>query len=179
MASKPYYTLASLAPNNSVGYLLKRCGLLLTQIAERRFEALSISFTQWMTLMWLSSQQAPVSATQLSTDLGHDMGALTRVVDELERLGFVRRERSHRDRRAVEIEITSAGRRQAQSAKRVIVELLNQLVAPFSSAEVDTLVALLQRLLGHLQDATAPRGTLRREPRVRAAQRNSTARGAA
>jgi DNA-binding MarR family transcriptional regulator len=151
---QPYYTLDSLQASNSVGFLLKRCGVLMSQLAEERFAATSISFTQWLALIWLATQQRRVSATRLSEELGHDMGALTRVVDQLERRGFVRRERSRRDRRAVEIAITPAGRRQAGSAKRVILELLNQLVAPFSEREIDTLIALLQRLMQHLQHAT-------------------------
>lgn len=150
---QPYYTLDSLQASNSVGFLVKRCGVLMSQVAEQRFEALSISFTQWLALIWLTTQRSRVSATQLSEELGHDLGALTRVVDELERRGFVRRERSRRDRRAVEIAITAAGRRQARSAKRVILELLNQLVTPFSEREIDTLIALLQRLMLHLQRA--------------------------
>jgi len=147
---KPYYTLDTLEASNSVGYLLKRCGVLMTQVAEERFESLEISFTQWIVLTHLA-QQEHISATELSTQCGHDMGALTRVVDELERRGLARRERSSRDRRAVEIAITAAGRRQAQEARRLIVELLNRLVEPFTDPEVDTLIGLLQRLLGHLQ----------------------------
>ena len=153
--AKPYYTVASLEANRSLGFLVKRCGVLMTQIAERRFEQTSVSFTQWVALIWLSAQQSPISATQLSRELGHDMGALTRVVDELERRGLVRRARSSRDRRAVEIAITAAGRRQAESAKRVIVGLLNELVAPYSAAEIETLIALLQRMLAHLQQYAA------------------------
>jgi DNA-binding MarR family transcriptional regulator len=83
------------------------------------------------------------------------MGALTRVVDELERRGLVRRERSRRDRRAVEIAITAAGRRQAESAKRVVVALLNELVEPYSDAEIATLIELMQRMLVRLQDYAA------------------------
>jgi DNA-binding MarR family transcriptional regulator len=147
---KPYYTLETLDANNSVGYLLKRCGVLMTAVAEERFESLEISFTQWIVLTHLA-QQEHISATQLSAHIGHDMGALTRVVDELERRGFVRRERSSRDRRAVEIAITPGGRRQAQEARRLIVQLLNRLVEPFTDPEIDTLIGLLQRLLGHLQ----------------------------
>jgi DNA-binding MarR family transcriptional regulator len=151
--ARPYYKVDTLEASNSVGYLVKRCGVLMTQIAERRFEALSVSFTQWVALMRLSVEPSHMSATQLSKELGHDMGALTRVVDELERRGLVRRERSRRDRRAVEIAITAAGRRQATSAKRVMVELLNELVEPFSEAEIVTLITLLQRMLLHLQRA--------------------------
>jgi DNA-binding MarR family transcriptional regulator len=152
---KPYYRVANLEASNSVGYLIKRCGVLMTQSAERRFEAVSVSFTQWVALMRLSARQSHISATQLSRELGHDMGALTRVVDELERRGLVRRERSRRDRRAVEIAITAAGRRQAASAKRVMVELLNELVEPYTEAEIGTLIGLLQRMLLHLQRTSA------------------------
>jgi|HubBroStandDraft_1064217.scaffolds.fasta_scaffold01175_7 DNA-binding MarR family transcriptional regulator len=152
---EPYYKLDSLNAENSVGYLVKRCGVLMTQVAERRFESLDISFTEWQALVCLAQQQH-VSATELSAQIGHDMGALTRVVDSLERRGFARRQRSRRDRRAVEIAITPAGRRQALSAKRVLLELLNRLVGPFSHREIDTLISLLQRLLLHLQEAAGP-----------------------
>jgi DNA-binding MarR family transcriptional regulator len=150
---KRYYELETLEAGRSIGYLVKRCGVLMTQAAERRFAQLPIAFTQWLVLVRLA-QQEHISATRLSSDLGHDMGALTRVVDELERAGLARRERSRRDRRAVEIAITPAGARQAQEAKRVMVELLNKVAEPFSDQEMDTLIALLQRLTLHLQHLT-------------------------
>ncbi len=111
-----YYTLESLEANNSVGFLIKRCGIVMTQIAERRFESQQISFTQWMVLIWLT-KRPQASPTELSAHLGHDMGALTRVVDELEREGMVRRDRSQHDRRAVEIAITPEGRRRGARRK--------------------------------------------------------------
>lgn len=154
MAKAGYYSVESLEAGNSVGYLVKRCGVLMTQVAERRFEAQSVSFTQWIALMTLLRQEH-MSATQLSAECAHDMGALTRVVDDLEQRGLVRRERSRRDRRAVEIAITPAGRRVAQSTKKVIVGLLNELVAPLSDTEITTLIGLLQRMHSHLQEAAA------------------------
>jgi DNA-binding MarR family transcriptional regulator len=167
--SKPFYSVAGLEPNTSVGFLIKRCGVLITQIAERRFESQPVSLTQWITLMTLTRFEH-LSPTQLSAELGHDMGALTRVVDDLERRGLVRRERSRRDRRAVEIAVTAAGRRAADGCKRLIVELLNELVAPFSAPEISTLIGLLQRVMGHLQaraDADGGSGTAAVAPRAR------------
>jgi DNA-binding MarR family transcriptional regulator len=153
---KPYYTLESLEADASVGYLLRRCGMLMTQVVRRRFQLLPVSHSQWVVLIQLAQQQH-ISPTRLSAQVGHDMGALTRVVDELERLGFVRRERNRRDRRAVEIAISPAGRREAQSAKRVVAELLNRLIEPFTDREIDTLLALLKRLRGHLQEVLTPK----------------------
>jgi DNA-binding MarR family transcriptional regulator len=157
--SKPYYTLETLAPGKSVGFLIKRCGVLMQQHAEARFAQLPITFTQWMVLATLLRAEW-VSASQLSAELGHDMGALTRVVDGLERRGFVRRERSVRDRRSVEIAITPAGRKQAQTGKGLLVDLLNELIAPLAVKEVDELIGLLQRLMLHLQESAEARTVL-------------------
>ena len=145
-----YYNAETLEPERSVGFLIKRCGILMTQFAERSFESQPISFTQWMALMSLT-QRTCISPTELSVQMGHDMGALTRLVDELQRDGLVRRERSEQDRRAVEIEITPEGRRVANAGKRVVVELLNRLVEPYSAQEIESLIVLLQRLLAQMQ----------------------------
>ena len=174
---KPYYTLETLEASDSVGYLLKRCGVVMTALAEQRFEDLPISFTQWIALTHLS-QQEHISATQLSADIGHDMGALTRVVDALERRGLARRERSSRDRRAIEIAITPAGRRQALEGRRLIVELLNRLVEPFTEPEIDTLIGLLQRLLRHLQSEAGAKAHVPPSPPTRQTPRRAR-RGAA
>jgi DNA-binding MarR family transcriptional regulator len=145
-----YYTLESLQAANSVGYLVKRCGQLLMQVAERRFESQPITFTQWTVLAQLS-QHPHVTPTELSKNLGHDMGALTRVVDDLEELSLVRRERNEFDRRAVRILVTAEGRRLAKTTMPVVVDLANDLVAPYSEAETDLFVSLLQRLLGRME----------------------------
>jgi DNA-binding MarR family transcriptional regulator len=152
---KSFYTAESLGANNGVGFLIKRCGMVMTQLAERRFESQGISLTQWLVLNGLTGRRH-ASPTELSTYLAHDMGALTRVVDELERERMVRRDHSQYDRRAVEIAITPEGRRVAHAGKRLMVELLNELVAPYSGPEVDTLISLLRRLLLHMQDAAQP-----------------------
>ncbi len=151
-AGQPYYAAESFEPMRSIGFLIKRCGALMTQVAERRFEGQPISFTQWLGLMKLR-YHAHLSATQLSAEIGHDMGALTRVVDGLESAGFVRRERSRQDRRAVEITLTAAGRRQVEARIQVLVDAMNELVETFSHSEVDTLIGLMQRMLAVLQDA--------------------------
>jgi DNA-binding MarR family transcriptional regulator len=146
-----YYKVESLEAQRSVGFLIKRCGVLMTQIAERAFESHSISFTQWMILMRLSACPH-ASPSELSAQIGHDMGALTRIVDELERKGFVTRERCPHDRRAVQIAITADGRRLADGGKPAVVGLLNKLIGPYTEAEIEALISLLQRFLVQLQE---------------------------
>ena len=153
--AEPYYTVDSMQAGNSVGYLVKRCGLLVMQFAERRFASQPITFTQWTVLAQLS-QHPHLKPTELSRNLGHDMGALTRVVDDLEKLKLVRRERIEHDRRAVQITVTAEGRRLAKTTMPVVVDLANELVAPYSRAETDLLITLLQRMLGRMERMADP-----------------------
>ena len=141
-------------PDRSIGFLVKRCGVLMTRVAARRFESEPISFMQWNVLATLSRYEH-ISATMLSDEIGYDIGALTRIVDGLASEGLVRRERSKRDRRAVEIALTSHGRGRLQGGTRVLVDLLNELAAPYTRREWETLIRLMQRLLLRLQQAEA------------------------
>jgi len=168
--SEPYYTVDTLEAPTSIGFLVKRCGGLMSQLAERRFASEQGSFTQWMVIATLGRYER-LTATALSEKTCHDMGALTRMVDDLEEEGLVRRERTERDRRVVEIALTPQGRRYLQTGKRLVVELLNSLVAPFSRQELETLIALLQRLMACLQEAhmtTLPTQPQQRAPRSQA-----------
>jgi DNA-binding MarR family transcriptional regulator len=152
--SQPYYTVDSLEAGKSIGFLVKRCGGLMSQHADRRFAAEPVSFTQWMVLANLARFEH-LTATELAAQTCHDMGALTRIVDDLEAQQLVRRQRSDRDRRVVEIALTAEGRRHLQAGKRIVVDLLNSLVAPFSRQEIETLIALMQRMMARLQEAEA------------------------
>ncbi|MFZ0500341.1 MAG: MarR family winged helix-turn-helix transcriptional regulator [Steroidobacteraceae bacterium] len=150
--AEPFYTVDSLEAPKSIGFLVKRCGGLMSQLAERHFATEQVSFTQWMVIAVLGRYER-LTATALSEETCHDMGAMTRIVDDLEEEGLVRRERTERDRRVVEIALTPQGRRYLQTGKRLVVELLNSLVEPFSRQELETLIVLLQRLMTCLQEA--------------------------
>jgi len=168
--AEPFYTVDSLEPAKSIGFLVKRCGGLMSQIAERRFAAQRVSFTQWMVIANLGRFDR-LTATALSAETCHDLGALTRIVDDLEAGGLVRRERTERDRRVVEITLTPEGRRYLQAGKHLVVELLNSLAEPFSRQELETLIVLLRRMMERLQEAE--RTTPAEEPReaLRSGQR--------
>lgn len=149
--SRPYYNAENFVSRNSLGYLVKRCAGMLMILAESKFDSEPLSFTHWVVLMNLLGHESHMSATALSKETGHDMGALTRVVDSLEQSGLVRRERSQHDRRTVEITLTAAGRRQVESTRCVVMDMTNEMLSVFSHDEVHTLITLLQRLFTRLQ----------------------------
>ena len=169
-----YYTCDTLQPPDSVGYLVKRCGTLAMQIAEQAFELQPITFTQWIVLARLR-EHPHITPTDLSNHIGHDMGAMTRVVDILHRKHFVRRQRSEEDRRAVRISITPAGRRVAKMTEAVALANANRLVEIYTKTEIDVLVSLLQRLQAHMErSAERPAAKAVKSPRVTATHRRKS-----
>jgi DNA-binding MarR family transcriptional regulator len=153
---KPYYTVENLDCRSSIGYLVRRLHSLIVPRAEARFADSELSFTQWVALMRLGEGLAKTCA-EVAQHLGHDTGATTRMLDQLEERGLVKRARDTVDRRVVNVELTAKGRAMSKTLAPRMVSLLNEMLCDFSHAEITTLIALLTRLLARMeQDVEAP-----------------------
>jgi DNA-binding MarR family transcriptional regulator len=148
--AESYYTPENLRADNNLTHLIRRCAVLIGQLAEQRLELQPISMIQWMVLMQLESHER-LCPTELSALLGQDLSNLTRIADELSRQGLVQRQRTEKDRRLVKLSLTPAGHRLALATRPVAVDLNNGLVEPFSTSETEVLISLLQRLVKHAQ----------------------------
>ena len=151
-----HYTPETFTARNAVGYLL-RCTLNLMQ---PRMEALftdhEFTFVPWCVLMQLRDGLAN-RAADISRNLNHDSGALTRVVDQLEGRGLLERTRSTEDRRIVELALTPEGRRAVDASIPLVVDHINRVLADFSREEIDMMVSMLKRMIDKLQDGETER----------------------
>lgn len=150
MAKKPYYTLESLHCRRSIGYLVRRLHNLMVPRAEARFADAELTFTQWVTLMGLGEGLASTCAG-IANHLGHDTGATTRMLDQLEERGLVKRARDTEDRRVVNVLLTAKGRAISKKLAPRMVDLWNDTLSEFSHADVDTMIDLLTRLLARIE----------------------------
>jgi DNA-binding MarR family transcriptional regulator len=149
MAEQHYQPHTYLA-RDSVGYLVRRLYTLLLGRFEGALARADFTLTQWIVLIQLRDGCARTAA-DIANDLQHDSGALTRVLDRLERRGYLARRRSTRDRRVVELRLTRAGRRIVEELVPLVVDETNAALAPLSHAEFLQLRDYLQRLLAHAQ----------------------------
>lgn len=141
--------------STSIGYLLKRAHSLVIDHLETVVADSELTFTQWVVLMHLREGLA-LNATTLCSQLRHDSGALTRVLDQLEGRGLVTRERSREDRREVQLRLTDAGVATVASTIPAVVEQLNFALREFSRAEASELNRLLNKLIGSLNAKREP-----------------------
>jgi MarR family transcriptional regulator, lower aerobic nicotinate degradation pathway regulator len=84
--------------------------------------------------------------------MGLDPSGLVGAIDELEAMGLVERRRDPADRRRYVLSLTGEGTATLGRARALSADSARELLGPLSAAEVDTLVELLQRVAGELQD---------------------------
>jgi DNA-binding MarR family transcriptional regulator len=145
-----HYTTDKYGARNSVGYLVKRANALLIEGLEPALAGSGFTFTQWVVMMHLRDGLT-ANARDICSQLRHDSGAVTRILDQLEARGLLARERSVDDRREVNLRLTEAGQRTVESLIPMVVEKLNFVLRDFSSAEVAELTRLLNKFIVGLQ----------------------------
>ncbi len=126
--------------------LINRVRVELIDALDRELAKFDISAAQLIVLASLANQEAG-SASVLCKSISYDPGAMTRMIDRLQQKGLVRRVPNPDDRRAMNLEITAAGRAlypQLLAAKEAVQE---QFLRRFSKDDVRTLETLLNRLL--------------------------------
>lgn len=163
--AKGHYSVDTFRTQNSVGYLIKRLHQLALPRIESSFANEELNVSHWIALISLRDGAATTCA-EIARHLGHDTGATTRLIDQLEERGLVTRQRSTDDRRVVRLSLTPSGRAALKALTPYVVEFWNGALEEFSPSEFATLLALLTRLLARVE----------REPDARPAQKMAAAR---
>jgi DNA-binding MarR family transcriptional regulator len=108
--------------------------------------ALGVSVTDLHCLNIVESRSG-VTAGELAGESGLTTGAVTAVIDRLERAGYARRVRDERDRRKVKVEVTDAFYAAAREVWGPVAEDWQQALADhFTVAELSTIVEFLSQL---------------------------------
>jgi DNA-binding MarR family transcriptional regulator len=146
-----YYRSETFAARDCVGYLISRVQSLMRPQVEAVFDRQDLTFSQWRVLMCLRDGVANTCA-DISRELSHDSGSLTRLVDQLDRRGLILRTRDRKDRRVVTLALTPAGRAAIKAALPNVVAHFNDVLQGFTPQEAKLLVALLNRLLDRARE---------------------------
>ena len=157
--TEPFYALDTFEPQRSIGYLIKRITKASSSEIDRRFVGRELNMTHWIALSMLRHDIVD-NCAGLSRQLGHNSGATTRLIDQLEARGLVERQREHDDRRIVSLEVTDAGVEQLQAMTPLLLGVWNEALSGFDKAEVETLISLLSRLVLALEAKEAAAETV-------------------
>ncbi|MFH1603299.1 MAG: MarR family transcriptional regulator [Pseudomonadota bacterium] len=145
---QPIYAVETFRPSQGVGAHIGRARRTIVEAIDHELAPLDISHAQWIVVMLLGDGAASTAA-ELCKILIYDPGAMTRLLDRLERKGVLRRVRAGDDRRAVHLELTADGKKLYPKILETLVQVFNRLLHGFSKREVQQLEQLLQRMVAN------------------------------
>ena len=148
MNSEPLYDPATIQLETSLGYYLAKARNVLVARTDQALRPLDLTSQQIGVILLLASGRAR-TPLELSREMSYDSGSMTRMLDRLEKKGFVSRTRSELDRRMVELNLTARGREAAERLPVIGAAVLNEQLHGFSRAELDSLVGMLARIIGN------------------------------
>jgi DNA-binding MarR family transcriptional regulator len=141
-----FYRSATYCAEDSVGYLMKRIMLSIVYQADKRLDAHGLTSAQWGPLLRLRTA-GPCTVVELARWLQVDAGAMTRLLDRLEKKELCKRVRSTEDRRIVQVELTPQGEAAIKEVPAVLSEVMNAHLAGFSKTEWTALKTYLRRMV--------------------------------
>ena len=132
----------------SLGYFLSTARNVLAGRIDRAVSPLGLTSSQIgvILLLWFERAKTP---NEMSRMLSYDTGSMTRMLDRLEKKGFLVRQRSQSDRRVVELALTGQGREAAQQLPALVAAVMTEQLRGFAPEEVATLIGLLQRFIAN------------------------------
>jgi DNA-binding MarR family transcriptional regulator len=132
----------------NAGFLLAKAGEVATKEFRARLEELGIKPRHYSVLSVLHYRSEPSTQHIVAGCLELEPSSVVGVVDELEALGLVERQRDHVDRRRNVLVVTDRGNEVLAKARRLAEESERTVLAGLSEDARNELRALLITMLG-------------------------------
>ena len=134
------------------GFLLTDSARLLRKLIDRRLQPLGLSRAQWSVLAILANHEG-VSQSQISQELEIEKSTAGRLIDQVEKNGWIERRPIPGDRRLWSIHLTDQARQLLVEIERVVLHAREEMLRGLSAEQQDTLTDLLRTLKTNLSDA--------------------------
>lgn len=134
----------NMSQDNTIDYFLKTAW----QTVANKYNVIASQhgFTQAAGYILINIHKEGTPVSQIANSTGVKTTSLSRVLNNLESLGFIYRETSDTDKRSVKVYLTELGQEKRKIAKDVVKEFNEHLNTSFSEKEKATLVKFLKKI---------------------------------
>jgi MarR family transcriptional regulator for hemolysin len=119
--------------------------------AARRLETAGETVLAWQLLSHLV-REGKSTQSELAAGIGQHAAGVSRLLDDLEKQGYVLRRRDPKDRRRVHVEASARGKRRFQEGLPELVAAVDQALGPLNESERRVLRDLLRKVTGPVSD---------------------------
>jgi DNA-binding MarR family transcriptional regulator len=134
------------------GFLLTESARLLRKLIDRRLQPLGLTRAQWSILAILSNQEG-LSQSQISAKLEIEKSTAGRLIDQVERSGWIERRPIAGDRRVWGIHLTDQARQLLVQVESVILRSRTEMLHSLSPEQQQHLSEILQTVKSSLSAA--------------------------
>ena len=139
-------------PNDDsyIGYVLSDVARLIRTVFDRRVRDIGLTRAQWLVLTRLYRKPG-ASQTELAEMLEIDRASAGRMIDRMERGGWLERRPDAGDRRINRLHLTSGARKAHARMWKIAESTVDDALAPLSAREREQFTRLAGRVKGKLQ----------------------------
>ena len=134
------------------GFLLTDTARLLRKLIDRRLQPLGLSRAQWAVLAILSNHEG-LSQSQISHELEIEKSTAGRLIDQIEKSGWIERRQIPGDRRLWSIHLTERARQLLVEVEGVILLARDEMLRGLSADQQQYLTDILQTVKANLSNA--------------------------
>ncbi len=141
-----------------IGYVLSDVARLIRTVFDRRVRDIGLTRAQWLVLTRLYRRPG-ASQTELADMLEIDRASAGRMIDRMQKNGWVERRADDGDRRINRLHLTADARRAHRGMWAIAEATVDDALAPLSAAERDQFTRLAARVKGQLQSMAGANGS--------------------
>jgi MarR family transcriptional regulator for hemolysin len=134
------------------GFLVARIARRLRQAVDAEMRLIGLTEATWRPLVYVRSLGDGVRQKDLASAMSIEGPSLVRLLDSLERRGFIERREDENDRRARGIHLTRTGRDLAMRAARIGNGFQTRLLSNVSPADLETCERVLETLEREMEE---------------------------
>lgn len=141
---------------NSPGYIIHHLDLLLKFGLHKAFQVGGINITaeQWAILASLWEKDG-IHQSSIAEKIGKDRHTITRMLNLLEKNGFVRRVPTNEDKRRLNVYLTDSGREMQGKLVPIALGFGDKAFAGLTQKELEELTRILKHITGNLASLKA------------------------
>jgi MarR family transcriptional regulator for hemolysin len=143
------------SPDNTLFYMLHDVTRQIRKHFDRRATRLELTRAQWRALK-VTSRHEGLSQSELAEHLDMEAIPVGRVIDRLEKTGFVERRADPADRRRWRLYLTPKAYAVVDEMDVIAGELRDDALRGIERNDLDTLMSVLNRIKGNLATLDAP-----------------------
>ncbi|MEE9432269.1 MAG: MarR family transcriptional regulator [Melioribacteraceae bacterium] len=137
--------------NDSLGFIVVKTGRLIENRLRYNFEEKNISITpqQWAVLTYLWNEDG-ISQQKIANVFSKDKTSITRLLNNMEKNGFIIRKQGVKDRRNKNIFLTNSSKELKEKSIQVAQETLSEIIDGIDSSNLKMSKQILKEICSNI-----------------------------